>query len=385
MRILFISHSSPLKEGGAETRTREVAFRLAKLGHQIIILCGKTDVDDADAVEVDGVKIISKKILPRWLLKSFPYPHYVSLAAANFFLMFHIFFFLRKEKFDVIREDMAPFPPSFLLSLVRFPAAKKRLAIVHMLSKTLRGWIKYYGLIFGFAGYIMDRLLRSNLLKYDRIISASQWLADELKESPQIANKVYFVPNGVDLKKFANPRCRPNNGSLRLLSVGRLVENKGHRYLIEALARLKNDCPTITLDILGNGPLKVALLELAKELEVEDRVEICPPITHQRMPQLLTEYDFFVMPSLWEGLPVSLIEAMASKLPILATKITAFTAILDEGSAIFAATEDAADLAEKLKWAYEHRSEVLQYAESAYKIAKKYDWNITAKQEIEGL
>src|SRR5687767_3439071 len=136
MRILFISHSSPLKEGGAETRTREVAFRLVKSGHQIIILCGKTDVDDADAAEVNGVKIITKKTLPMWLLKRYPYPHYLSLAAANLFLMFHIFFFLRKEKFDLIREDMAPFPPSFLLSLVRLSATKKRIAVVHMLSKT---------------------------------------------------------------------------------------------------------------------------------------------------------------------------------------------------------------------------------------------------------
>src|SRR5262245_31478145 len=228
MRILFISHSSPLKEGGAETRTREVAFRLASSGHSVLILCGKTNVSDPDVCEVNGVKIISKKILPDVILKRYPYPHYVSLAAANLFLMFHILPFLRTEKFDLIREDMAPFPPSFLLSLVRLRVSR-RVVIVHMLSKSLSGWIKFYGAIFGSAGFIMDRLLRRGLLKYDRIISDSKWFADELKEYPSVSHKVRYVPNGVNLEEFnSNQPRRSNNGSIRLLSVGRLVETKGH-------------------------------------------------------------------------------------------------------------------------------------------------------------
>src|SRR6185295_4368594 len=143
MRILFISHSSPLKEGGAETRTREVALRLARSGHTVTILCGKTSADDPSVTEVSGVKIVTKKTLPDWLLRKYPYPHYFSLAAANLFLMFYVPAFLRLSKFDLIREDLAPFPPTFLLSLVRLSVGR-RIAITHMLSRTLRGWTKYY-------------------------------------------------------------------------------------------------------------------------------------------------------------------------------------------------------------------------------------------------
>lgn len=385
MRILFISHSSPLNEGGAETRTREVAFRLARSGHKVTILCGKTAITDLEVNEVNCVTIITKKTLPDVLLRRFPYPHYFSLAAANLFLMFHIPSFLRNEKFDLIREDMAPFPPSFLLSLVRLPVSR-RVVVVHMLSESLTGWIKFYGAFFGFVGFMMDRLLRRDLLQYDRIICASKWFADELKGYPRVAGKVRYVPNGVNLEEFNSELVgRISNGNIRLLCVGRLVETKGHRYVIEALSHLKAEYPRIKLDILGNGPLKEPLMNLARDLAVADLVQFRPPVSHQRMPELLNEYDYFVMPSLWEGLPVSLIEAMASKLPIVATNIPAFTAVLDSSCATMAAKEDATDLAAKLKWAFEHPEEIRTRSNLAYEIASKYDWALTARGEIEEL
>jgi len=383
MRILFISHSSPLKEGGAETRTREVAFRLSRLGHQVTILCGKTDASDPDVAEVNGVRIIAKKTLPDLLLRRYPYPHYVSLAAANCFLMFYVPAFLKTDEFDLIREDLAPFPPTFLLSLVRLGAGR-RVAVVHMLSRTLRGWVKHYGLVFGLAGFAMDRLLRSGWLKYDRIICAAKWFADEMKEYPAIADRVCYVPNGVNLDEFSPARLRENNnGDIRLLSVGRLAETKGHRYVIEALSYLKRDYPGTRLHILGNGPLKDRLKELTRKLGVADMVEFRAPVAHSEMPRLYHDYDFLVMPSIWEGLPVSLIEAMASKLPIIASDIPAITGVVDSESATFALKEDARDLADKLMWAFQHREEGRKHADAAYEIAKNYDWRVTASQEIE--
>ena len=253
-----------------------------------------------------------------------------------------------------------------------------------MLSRDLRGWVKYYGAVFGCAGFLMDRLLRAGRLQYDRIICAAAWFADEMKKHPAIAGKVRFVPNGVNLEEFKPDGARPNdNGEIRLLSIGRLAETKGHRYAIEALAHLKTQYPQLRLVIVGNGALRVPLINLARELGVADRVEIRPPVAHSDMPRLYREHDFFVMPSIWEGLPVSLIEAMASKLPVVASNIPAITAVLDPRSATFAEKEDAGDLADKLKWAFENRGLVRQFAESAYAIARRYDWAVTARMEID--
>lgn len=222
------------------------------------------------------------------------------------------------------------------------------------------------------------------MLKYDRIVCAAKWFADEMKESPAIANKICYVPNGVNLEEFipAQP-ARNRNGRLRLLSVGRLAETKGHRYVIEALSYLKDDYPGMKLDIFGNGPLKEPLRELSRNFGVADMVEFRSPVEHAEMPKLYHRYDFLVMPSIWEGLPVSLIEAMASKLPIIASDILAITDVLGADSATFAARENAVDLAEKLRWAFKHRDQVIEHAESAFEIAKRYDWAVTASMEIE--
>lgn len=383
MKILFVCKISPLKEGGAETRTKEVAFRLARMGHEVTILCARGHVADQYIQKINGVTIICKDVLPAWLLKRFPYPSYFLLASVSMFLMFPLLFLLRKQKYDLIREDFAPFPPSGLLSLVRLSDCR-RVAVVHNLSNDLRGWVKFYGYVYGLAGYAMDRLLRSGRLKFDRIICAGEWFAAEMKQHPQIADKVCYIPNGVNLEEFAAARkVAASNGTTRLLCVGRLVETKGFRYAIEALGFLKTDYPHLKLDILGNGPLRDQLTRLASERGVSEMLSFRSPVSHAEMPDIYRQYDFFLMPSLFEGLPVALIEAMASRLPVIATDIPAITGILDPGSATFATREDAEDLAKKLKWAIEHPDDVARCAESAYRIVQGFDWEITARQEIE--
>jgi len=280
---------------------------------------------------------------------------------------------------------VAPFPPTFLLSLLELPVAK-RIAVTHMLPGSLRAWVSYYGPLFGLAGYLMGRLLRAGAMKYDRIVCAANWFAEEMKRSPSVAAKVRYVPNGVDFAAFspsAPSRCI--HGEVRLLGVGRLVETKGHRYAIEALGRLKSRHPGLKLDIFGNGPLRGRLIDLARRLGVSHMVEILPPVAYREMPALYRRYDFFLMPSIWEGQPVSLIEAMASRLPIIATDIPSITEMLDERSATLAAKENTADLAERVDWAIGHPEVVLRRAETAHEMARAYDWASTARRELEGL
>jgi len=382
MRILFINKASLRHEGGAEIRSKEVAKRLVSLGHDVVVLAAKTNINELESERYQGIQLYHKKVLPDWVIRRFPAPHYFCLAAANLFLMFHIYFLLKGEKFDIIREDISPFPPSFLLSIIRLPALK-RIAMVHNLPRTLKGWLRFYGPVYGFVGFLMNCLLRSGKLKYDRIISAGKWFADELKQSPKIASRVSYIPNGVDLQQFCNRKKHPCNPELvRLLSVGRLVETKGHRYSIEALSHLKDEYPRIKLDIFGDGPLKQTLGRLAEQLGVYDRVDFKLPVPYEQMAQIYIQYDFFVMPSVFEGFPVVLIEAMASELPIIATAIPGIAGVLDASCATLALTEDGHDLAQNLRWAFKHPDEIAQKADLAYKYAKQYSWDRVAEQEM---
>jgi glycosyltransferase involved in cell wall biosynthesis len=384
MHILFINKASLRHEGGAEIRTKEVGKRLVLSGHEVVVLAAKTNINEPPFELYEGMQLHHKKVLPDWLIRRFPAPQYLSLAAANLFMMFHIYFFLQKEKFDLIRDDISPFPTSGLLALVTLPAAK-RIAVIHNLPGTLRGWFRFYGPFYGMAGYIMARLLRSGKLKYDRLICVGKWFADELKRSPKIMNKIDYIPNGVDLEQFSNNR-RNTEGDMnpnRLLSVGRLVETKGHRYLIKAISLLRTEFLDVRVDLLGDGPLRSSLTQLIRRLGLQDMVRFRSPVRHEDMPKVYRQYDLLVMPSVFEGFPVSLIEAMASKLPIVATSIPGIAGIVDDRSAILAVSQNVPDLAEKIRWALEHKIETREKAKRAYHIAENYDWDIIATKEIQ--
>jgi len=370
-------------EGGAETRTKEVAFRAAKLGHEITIYCGKTNIDEQAEVLVNQVKVIHKKVMPDWLVRRFPYPSYVSMAAASLFLFIPLLSFLKRERYDVIREDFAPFPPTGPLALVRL-LGLKRIAMAHNLSSTLKGWTKFYGPIYGLAGYLAYRLLVSGRFKYDRIVCAARFLAEDLKRHPNISDKVAYIPNGINLNDFKRNGVKREQGeTIRLLCAGRLVELKGFRFAIEAMGYLKNEYPQVKLDILGKGPAKESLAQLSEKLGVSHMVRFLAPVDHSEMSRVYNEYQFLVMPSLTEGFPMTLIEAMASHLPIVATDIPAVRAVLPPESATLVMKENGRDLAEKLKWAFENPEPVRRGADKAYEIAKEYDWDQTTIEEIE--
>lgn len=119
-----------------------------------------------------------------------------------------------------------------------------------------------------------------------------------------------------------------------VLSVGEVNQNKNHRVGIEALAKL-ND-PNIYYVICGRGPLMEAHKELAKELGVEDRVFLTGYRTD--VADFYKMADVFLFPSFREGLPVAVMEAMASGLPVIATKIRGSSDLVQQG-ALFEPTD----------------------------------------------
>ena len=141
------------------------------------------------------------------------------------------------------------------------------------------------------------------------------------------AGKTILIPGvGIDLDKFQ--KKEPTRQEIRnklgipeskiiLMSVGELTKRKNHMVMIEALARLKEY--DILYVICGDGPLKAQLRAKAEELGVRDRLKLLG--FRKDIAELHKAADIFVFPSLQEGLPVALMEAMASGLPIVASKI----------------------------------------------------------------
>ncbi len=102
-------------------------------------------------------------------------------------------------------------------------------------------------------------------------------------------------------------------------TVGRLERQKGMAYLLDAFARLPRDLQQVKLWIVGDGPWSASCSCKAAELEVEERVRFLG--ARPDVPALMARFDLFVLPSLWEGLPNVVIEAMAARRAVVATNV----------------------------------------------------------------
>ncbi len=106
---------------------------------------------------------------------------------------------------------------------------------------------------------------------------------------------------------------------LLVLSVGRLTEQKGHIYLLEAIPGIIEQFPSTVFAIAGDGPLRAELEARAERLGISKSVHFLG--MRSDVPALLQMAHIFALPSLWEGLPIALLEAMAAGLPVVATRV----------------------------------------------------------------
>jgi glycosyltransferase involved in cell wall biosynthesis len=114
-----------------------------------------------------------------------------------------------------------------------------------------------------------------------------------------------------------------------LLTIGRLVYEKGHEFLIEATGIAARSHPDIFTGICGGGPLRKQLMEQITALNLEEKVRLLGQ--WENINELLAAADIFVLPSRWEGLPMALLEAMMANLPVIATRVEGVEEVIEDG------------------------------------------------------
>ena len=225
---------------------------------------------------------------------------------------------IEKEQFDLIYCHTPV--GAMLARLAGISARKKGTKVIYMAhgfhfynGAPLLNWMIYYP-VEKFLSRFTDGLITINQEDYRR--------AQKFH-----AGKTILIPGvGIDLDKFQKKEPTRQeirnklgipDGKIILMSVGELTKRKNHMVVVEALAWLKEY--DILYVICGDGPLKARLRAKAEELGVRDRLKLLG--FRKDIAELHKAADIFVFPSLQEGLPVALMEAMASGLPIVASKI----------------------------------------------------------------
>jgi len=162
---------------------------------------------------------------------------------------------------------------------------------------------------------IIGRLINNNS---ELVITGSEKLFENGKKLGINSNKIVIIPNAVDLSFFRQNRTYSSTPR-KVLFVGRLFSLKGPHLLIEAARLVIKRIPDTQFLIVGDGPMRKKLVDLVKNFNLSKNVIFCGELEDVR--EKMKESDLYVRPSLLEGFPYGVLEAMASGLPVIATNI----------------------------------------------------------------
>lgn len=219
-----------------------------------------------------------------------------------------------KDDYDLIHAHCHLFLSAIMASLVRRIGSPPLIITTHgIMSASAPDW---------FNKLYMKTIGKWVLKGADKIICYTDkekaTLADMLNLNLE---KICVIPNGVDTDLFQPDTDIDNQSSSNsgptILWVGRFVRGKGVEYIIQAAKILIIECPNLKILLVGDGPLKGKIEDLIEKFNLKKNVIIKENIANENMPEVYQKSNMFVLPSLNEGVPKTLLEAMACGKPVI--------------------------------------------------------------------
>lgn len=292
---------------GTEIATYNIAKNLAKRNHHVHVITSLDEGLPQESIE-DGFHIHR---IPRQKVKF--------LGIILFWV--RIFWLLKKIKPDIVHAQSIPagIPGVLARKILRRPCV-----VWGRGSEIYLPW--------RFKEVISKLALRNA----DAVIALTE---DMKREIRKICDKdIYVIPNGVDLERFENlssenirRKLEITNEQKIVIFAGILRPIKGVKYLIQAMNIIRQKNTKASLMLIGDGEERQSLEELVKESNLGDCVTFVGQVPNEEVLEYMAASDVFALPSLSEGFPIVSLEAMASGLPIVATKVGGLPEIVEDG------------------------------------------------------
>ena len=295
IKVLFVSTS--LAYGGAETQVVRLASQLKARGWDIKVISLTPPVayiEELEAANIPTYSLMIQRKLPD------PRP------------IFRLARLIRIWRPDIVHSHMVH---ANLLARVVRPIAPIPV-LINTAHNTNEGG-RFRELLYRLTDSLCDLTTQVSRAGLERYV--------EINAVPR--HKIRFIPNGVDADRFRfDPHSRSHiredlgvQKAFVWLAVGRLSPQKDYPSMLQAFASVAQELPEALLLIVGDGPLRQVLEELARNLGLKDRMRFMG--TGCDVPGLMKAADGYLMSSAWEGMPIVLLEASSTGIPIVATDV----------------------------------------------------------------
>lgn len=325
MRIFFVIPC--MARGGAEIFLKDLSAHLARKGHAITLVSGGGELlgDVEKTIRTLTLPTLSKNILMtlQWI---------VSLRRK-----------IKEKGADVICSN------SILTAIIVYAAAlgTGNVHKVLILHNPLRSW--YFRVLRCFAHFGLEK-----------IISVSDANRKMLMHLGMKGESVVHVPNAVDTERFSYAEGGPIGEKPAIGVIARMEEYKGHRYLVDAIRRIEEEENDISFEVYfcGDGSFRERLKEYVGSQSLRSNVVFKGNCTE--VPAVLRMIDIFVLPSYVEAFPISILEAMSSGVPAIATRIGDIPEIIIDGETGLLVNPRDADSLKNALLRIIHNKELLQ-------------------------
>lgn len=341
-----------LEIGGAERLVIDLAAHLDKRIYEVSIVC----LYDKLSAEYPTNKLNKVEIIRMGKKKGL-----------DIGLIFKLIKLFLKKKPDVVHTHLFCALYTALPSIIA--RTKTRLHTVHSMArkelpraKRLVMHVLYH--VFGYRAVAISDQIRNDVSSYYRIALDS----------------VKLVPNGIDIRKFSDKKKQGTREKLlKLISIGRLDSNKNHLLILKAftLALKANPKVNIKLEIVGQGLQMAELKGYIERSDASDHISMLG--LRSDIPELLKNADIYINTSIIEGLPLTILEAMASGLPIIATPAGGTIDIVKDGLNGIITSYDSRTVMEAILGLVNNGEARISMGIESRKIAKRFDIRIMTK------
>ncbi|MEM3714790.1 MAG: glycosyltransferase [Nitrososphaeria archaeon] len=297
--------------GGVETHVREISERLVKKDFEVEVISTDPKGRYQKEETVNGVKV----------------RRFRSIAPNDaYFFAPQIYFYLKKAICDLIHAHNYHALPALFAAFAK--KNRKFIFTPHTFGFSTSFPRKIFHRVYKPFGQFMYNAA-------DKVVSVSKIEKEWLKNIFKVPeNKLCYIPLPIDIGKTREKK-RKDGGDVKIAFIGRLSVEKNVDVLIEAFKLVKQNHSECKLYIIGDGPLRKYLEGMSKHI---NDIIFIGRLVHDEILKFLDDIDIFVLPSQFEVSPMSVLEAMAKSVPVIATPVGEIPYVLENGKIVLEGT-----------------------------------------------